>query len=204
MVVVIPDPPGQANSRPTNVTSSLLWFPNTNPWLALVVTDKIPVTLLYAAVEMPKDAPVVATPTTSVITPPITTGRSFAPIKGAYPSPAVDPIDRGNPPLGIWFVFTSDSLIKSFSSSFTYIPVNLSVVTSLDTETLVGRTPVSTPFANSVLPTPTFKDPLCIWKVAIPETVPFITLATKFGLLNWDITSPTLNAWLDDNVTVAS
>ena len=50
---------------------------------------------------MPRDAPVVATPTTSTMEPPTTTGRSLAPISGAYPSPAVDPTDIGNPPLGI-------------------------------------------------------------------------------------------------------
>ena len=54
--------------------------------------------------------PVVANPTTDVIDLPAPViGLTCAPIRGAYPVPPVAPSETMTPPLGNWFIFTSDS-----------------------------------------------------------------------------------------------
>ena len=62
----------------------------------------IPVILSYAAVCIPRLNPEdVAVPTTLVIPPAaFLNGLTFAPCKGAYPRPAVDPNEMIIPPLG--------------------------------------------------------------------------------------------------------
>ena len=84
----------------------------------------IPVTLLYCAVCTPKAVPVVPTPTIDVREPfESITGLTIAGVNLAYPSPFEDPIDIGTPPLGSWFIFTSESDIAKDPSD-DVIPVN--------------------------------------------------------------------------------
>ena len=82
-----------------------------NPWTLSVVTVIIPLALSYTAVWIPRLNPEdVAIPTTLVI-PPVASlnAFTFAPTKGAYPVPGVEPNETINPPLGTWFWFISNS-----------------------------------------------------------------------------------------------
>ena len=90
-----------------------------------------PVTLLYVAVTIPSADPVYATPTILVIEPVVVSlvAFTFAPTKGAYPSPVtVDPNDMGIPPLGNSFVLIL-VFDKNELPSVDVIPVKNTLVT---------------------------------------------------------------------------
>ena len=67
-------------------------------------------------------------PTISVIVPPAPTfALTFAPTRGAYPSPGVEPKETIKPPLGIWFWLISnvDSTLEPFIE---VMPVKITVL----------------------------------------------------------------------------
>ena len=110
------------NVRPSNLTNSLM---SPKLWFVEVVTSSSPVKLLYEAVLIPYDEPVVATPTipTIVLPPAPTVAFTLAPTKGATPKPPVEPNDTITPPLGNWFWLTSLSFIIN-EPLLEVIPVN--------------------------------------------------------------------------------
>ena len=75
------------------------------------MTVIIPDALSYTAVCIPRLNPEEVPIPTILVIPPAAflNGLTFAPCKGAYPRPAVDPNDMIIPPLGTWFWLISDS-----------------------------------------------------------------------------------------------
>ena len=111
--------------KPSNLTNSFI-LPKS--WFDEVVISNSPEVLLYAAVLIAYELPVVAIPTIPTIEPlPFVVAFTFAPTKFATPNPPVEPSDTITPPLGNWFWFTSVSLIINVPLS-DVIPVNTTFV----------------------------------------------------------------------------
>ena len=107
---------------------TVLGLSSPNPWTLLVVTVMIPDALSYIAVWIPRlNLDEVPIPTILVNPPALfLSAFTFAPCKGAYPRPGVEPRETIIPPLGTWFWFISESE-RMKSPLVEVIPVNSTV-----------------------------------------------------------------------------
>ena len=84
--------------NPSNLANSLILLKS---WFDIVVTSSCPVILLYDAVLIPNELPVVHIPVRPIIEPlALSVGLTFAPTRFATPKPPVEARETMTPPLG--------------------------------------------------------------------------------------------------------